>query len=281
LNRLRVLVAFALLGSPVTVRAADKDVIAAQIAGRVVFIPVMLNGRGPYQFIVDTGATETIVTPPTAAAAGITPIPYPGAQKKGRIDRIAAGSAALTNLTVFLFDPPQALSLRLDEGIDYGGILGYTFLSRFVTTLDYPRRTVRFQPLAAPASTNGVTVPFQVVDHLVHVRGRVNDFGPLTFLFDTGSAEVLLNPTIAARLKIQGVPVPTVPGARFATLDRVSVGPAVVTGIDAIIHRPPGERIAGTTYDGIVGYPFLSRHVVTIRYDKSTILLQPQVPARP
>jgi predicted aspartyl protease len=274
------LAAAALLLQAAACQAAAADTIPAQIAGREVFVPVLVNGRGPYQFIVDTGATETIVTPSTAKDAGVATIPYPGVQKKGRVDRIAAGTAGLTNLNVFLFDPPQALSLRLDEGINYGGILGYTFLSRFETTIDYPRRTVRFRPLASAASTNGFAVPFLLVDRLVHVRGRVNDSGPFTFLFDTGSAEVLLTPPAADRLKIQGTPLPSYPGARLATLGSVAVGGAMVPQIDAIIHRPPGERIAGTTYDGIVGYPFLSRHTVTIRYDKSLIFLEPDASLR-
>jgi hypothetical protein len=272
---------FGLLLAAATRCAAASDEIVAQIVGRVVFVPVLVNGCGPFPFIVDTGATETIVTPPTAKAAGVAITPYPGEQKKGRINRIAAGTAALTHLNVFVFDPPQALSLRLNEGINYGGILGYTFLSRFGTTIDYPRHCVRFRPLTTPVSTNGVRVPFQVVDHLVHVRGAVNRSGPLTFLFDTGSAEVLLNPPVAERLKIRGTPIPNIAGARFATLDQVTVSSATVSAIDAIIHRPPGERIAGTTYDGIVGYPFLARYIVTIRYDKQFILLESPPAVRP
>ena len=245
----------------------------------MVFVPVRLNGRGPFQFIVDTGATETIVTPVTARAAGIVIQPYPGLQKKGFVGSLVTGRATVTNLEVYIFDPPQALSLRLDEGINYGGILGYTFLRRFVTTIDYPRHVVCFQLPAAgnasPAASGEFTIPFRLVERLIHVNGRVNRGGPLTFLLDTGSAEALLVPPIAEQLKLNSTPLPSYPGARLTTLDQLSVGDATVSQMSAIIHRPPGERISGATYDGIVGYPFLSTFVVTIRYDKATIGLKP------
>ena len=279
LRRALLLACAFLLSVATSLAAADPDEVAAQIAGRVVFVPMRLNGHGPFQFIVDTGATETIVTPSTAATAGIATIPYPGVQKKGVVSSLAVGRASVTNLPVFLFDPPQALSLRLDEGINYGGILGYTFLSRFVTTIDYSRRMVRFQlpsAVADPkASATGFTVPFRLVDRLIHVSGKVNRTGPVTFLWDTGSAEVVIVPPMAAQLKLKSVPLSSCPGAGLAMLDQVAIGDATASQLSAIIYRPPGERIAGTSYDGIVGYPFLSGFVVTIRYDKSSIHLLP------
>ena len=270
---------FALSLSTANLLAANPDEITAQIAGHVVFVPVFLNGHGPFQFIVDTGATETIVTPPAAKAAGITVLPYPGPQKKGLVGSIAAGNISVTNLPIFIFDPPQALSLRLDEGINYGGILGYTFLKRFVTTIDYRRHVVCFRQPAnvteSPVTNGSITIPFRLVDSLIHVHGKINPSVPMTFLLDTGSAEVLLAPPIAESLHLTSTPLPSYPGARLTTLEHLSVGDATASQVSAIIHRPPGERITGTTYDGIVGYPFLSNFVVTIRYDKATIQLMP------
>ena len=257
--------------------ANNPDELQARIAGQVVFVPVLLNGRGPYPFIVDTGATETIVTPATAKAAGMPILSSPGAQKKGVAGTLMAGHAGLTNLPVFVFDPPQALSLRLDEGINYGGILGYTFLSRFVTTIDYPHHIVRFQAAAGTPSPapGAITIPFRLVDHLIHVSGSVNRSAPLTFLLDTGSAELLLTPQAAEPLQLQSSPLPSFPGARLARISQINLGSASVTQVDAIIHQLPGARVAGTTCDGIVGYPFLSNFAVSIRYDRATISLDP------
>ena len=40
--------------------------------GRVV-VPVTINGRGPFRFIVDTGASHSTISPTTASALGLTP----------------------------------------------------------------------------------------------------------------------------------------------------------------------------------------------------------------
>ena len=255
---------------------AVSEEIAAQFAGRVIFVPVRLNGHGPFSFVLDTGATETVLTPSTATATGAKIKAGPGAQKKSMVESLFVGSVGITNLPVFVFDPPQALSLRLDEGIDYGGILGYTFLSHFVTTIDYTRRVVRFDPPSPrprPEATDSFTIPFRLVDRLIHVSATLNQRRKATLLLDTGSAETLITPVLAESLNLPTTPLPSYPGARFATLDQVALGDATVNRISAIVHAVPGERGA-TSYEGILGYPFLSQFVVTVRYDNQTIRLK-------
>jgi predicted aspartyl protease len=259
-----------------SLNAAPGD-IPARIAGRVIFVPVRLNDHGPYSFVLDTGATDTVLTPATASAAGARTKLAIGSQKKGSVDRLLVGPVGVTNLPVFVFDPPQALSLRLDEGIDYGGILGYTFLSRFATTIDYARRVVRLDPPVArkrPESPGACIVPFRLVDRLIHVSVTLNQRRKATLLLDTGSAETLLTPALAESMNLPTTPFPSYPGARLATLDQVAMGDATVSRISAIVHAIPGER-GPTSYDGILGYPFLSQFVVTIRYDNQTIRLVP------
>ena len=45
------------------------------IFGPMILVNGSINGKGPYQFIVDTGATETVITPPTAQALKISSVP--------------------------------------------------------------------------------------------------------------------------------------------------------------------------------------------------------------
>src|SRR5579859_2513690 len=44
--------------------------------GRVV-VPVMINGQGPFRFVVDTGASHSTISPKAASALGLTPAPVP------------------------------------------------------------------------------------------------------------------------------------------------------------------------------------------------------------
>lgn len=258
--------------------------IPIEIAGQVILVKTTVNGRGPFTFILDTGATETVVTPPTARRVGIAGAAEAGAVGHGTAKVVAVGDVAVSDLPVLVVDPPQALSLRLDKGINYGGILGYTFLSPQITTIDYRRLTVSFVPAASASAwksppapvTEAIEIPFVIREHLIHVTGFVNGRGPLTFLFDTGSAEVLLLPKARDALGLAASD-PRADGVRFTTLQRVKLGGAEVLNVPAIVQRPPQEAVAlGLTYDGILGYPFLSHFRVTINYNARLITLVPQ-----
>ena len=251
-----------------------------ELAGQVIIVKTTVNGRGPFPFILDTGATETVVTPPTARRVGIAGIAEPGTVGHGTAKTIAVGDVSVSDVPVLVVDPPQALSLRLDKGINYGGILGYTFLSPQITTIDYRRQRVSFMPAGSvstrksPAVAGAIEIPFIVREHLIHVTAFVNGRGPLTFLFDTGSAEVLLLPKAREALGLAASD-PRSDGVRFATLERVKVGGAEVRKVPAIVQRPPQEGALGLTYDGILGHPFLSHFRVTINYNARLITLEP------
>jgi predicted aspartyl protease len=232
---------------------------------------------------VDTAATETVITPPTARELGIKVRKVPTGHGKASLESLAAGNARVGKLEVFVFDPPQALSLRLDHGVDYRGLFGYTFLSRFVTTLDYRNSRMRLTPLsrvpgprAAPAGSHAAA--FTVKDRLIHAQGTINGRGPVTFLVDTGSAEVLVYPRTASALGLLVTPRTGPRGPGFARLDSVSLAGAVVKNVPAVVHTPPGERDYRASYHAILGYPFLSHFTVTLNYRDRRLLLTPAPP---
>ncbi len=247
---------------------------------RVLFVSGRVNGRGPFTFIVDTGATETVITPRTARELGVRTSPVSPRQKTGVVRSISVGGATLRDFRVFVFDPPQAVQLRLDKGINYHGILGYTFLSYFITTIDYRAARMTLVPVHSRGKDDLVSakatarVPFELVDRLIHVKAGVNGAATLPFLVDTGSAEVLLMPRVAAKIGVRGTALPKHPGARLARLDRVAVGGAQVQNVPAVVHALPHDT--RPTYAGILGTPFLSQFTVTFNYRDRVLLLKAQ-----
>jgi len=230
---------------------------------------------------VDTGATETVITPRTARELGVRTSPVSPRQKTGVVRSISVGNATLRDFRVYVFDPPQAVQLRLDKGINYHGILGYTFLSYFIATIDYRAARMVLVPVhsrgkdgfvATDATARVTRVPFKLTNRLIHVKAGVNGAAELPFLVDTGSAEVLLMPRAAAKLGIRGNVLPKHPGARLARLDSVAVGRAQVENVPAVVHMLP--RDTRPTYAGILGTPFLSRFTVTFNYRDRVLLLK-------
>jgi predicted aspartyl protease len=110
----------------------------------LVMVPVVVNGRGPFAFAVDTGASATVLSPGLADTLGIgrgesAAMTGAGGMLQatvGRVTSLAIGGAALDDLTVvvsdFLGPIGQAVGTRVD------GVVGYNFLREFKVTIDYP-----------------------------------------------------------------------------------------------------------------------------------------------
>jgi predicted aspartyl protease len=113
-------------------------------------IPVRINGEGPYDFVLDTGATLTCVDSALAEeldlpeARGIgavaTGIGGGGATTIVRIESLTVGDATAGELTACLLDLEQFRA----AGIEIQGLLGLNFLRSFTVTLDFERRVARF-----------------------------------------------------------------------------------------------------------------------------------------
>ena len=104
--------------------------------GRIV-VPVMVNGTGPYLFVLDTGATSTVLTPQLVATLGLQSasgdVTMNGATgsaivSSALVERIAAGDVVLEN---------QQLPVANDlvSGVD--GVLGVDALGAKRVMVDF------------------------------------------------------------------------------------------------------------------------------------------------
>lgn len=111
----------------------------------VVLVPVLVNGRGPYQFALDTGAGQTVVSSELAEEVALEKGEKREALGAGgkvtvslsKVNSIAVGCAGLEDLPVVVTDLSV---LRLAIGARLDGILGYNYLSNFKVTIDYSKR---------------------------------------------------------------------------------------------------------------------------------------------
>ena len=108
----------------------------------LVLVNVRVNGKGPYTFFVDTGATITVVGAPLARALHLplieTPVRALGAG--GRFDArasyaaIALGEVRQGRVLVGVVDLAQ---IRGAVG-PVDGVIGYNFLRSYRVVIDYP-----------------------------------------------------------------------------------------------------------------------------------------------
>jgi hypothetical protein len=120
-------------------------------ANSLVVVPVTINGSGPYRFILDTGASNTLLS---AAIADTLRIPKQGDATlliaSGRlpvtirtVSVLNVGAAHLDNIEVTVADFALLKTLNVE------GVLGADYLRRFKVSIDYNNQTVDLEPASA------------------------------------------------------------------------------------------------------------------------------------
>jgi predicted aspartyl protease len=163
--------------------------------GRVV-VQATVNGKGPFRFVVDTGATHSTITPDLARALGLTPAEVPTIVLNGitgttrvsavTLDKLQTGDLSIDGLLVPVVWAP------IMAGAD--GIFGAAGLTEKSLSVDFQRNRVEISggvqaavraealKLHATRMTHGLMVlPMQV--------GAV----PTLAVIDTGSERTLGN----------------------------------------------------------------------------------------
>jgi len=115
-------------------------------------VRVRINGKGPFSFLVDSGAPALYVGTETAAKVGLKPV-------KGKfwtvVDRLdLEGGARLLGMKARVEDPFQLVGMNALglPGASIDGILGFTILARFRLEIDPTRDSMTWTRLNyAPA----------------------------------------------------------------------------------------------------------------------------------
>ena len=222
--------------------------------GGAVVVPVFLEGKGPYPFRLDTGASGTVVTKEVAGAVGVRPVARTivvtpvGEETRtvGRIGSVRAGEAVANGVLA-------TLAPGLPGGV--AGILGQDFLSRFDCTIDYRRREISWDRDAAAAE--GVRVPLHPYEGIFLVdvvqRGTAARFVP-----DSGAGALVVfegaGPGLTAEREAEEAELATLSGRRVRVALRrlrgLSIGPlALREQVAAFVPRDEGHAGGG---DGLL-----------------------------
>ena len=247
----------------------------------LIFTQVSINGRGPYNFAVDTGATQTVISEKLIAEMGLQPITSTvvyGIGGAGKVDtklygvnEIAVGDVKIKNIPVGTFNDPLVSQLA-------DGILGTAALSDFIITVNYPASQLELSRKRLPATAAAEILPAWYFSNLLLVPLNVNGKQG-NFIVDTGAVTTVLSHNMAAQLGIN----PNTPGAK------IDLGIAGVGGFEGIVLKVPNvtfktakntetfpqvvaidltqiSKMIGTEVGGVAGYDFFSEYKVTLDY---------------
>ncbi len=122
----------------------------------LILVPATVNGQGPFQFALDTGASRTMLSIELARKLAIettddSPVTGGGGQIKilaGKVSSLAVGGAGLRDHAIGAGEFLNMLSKAVGAQLD--GIIGYNFLNQFKVTINYARSRLELVPAVFP-----------------------------------------------------------------------------------------------------------------------------------
>jgi predicted aspartyl protease len=258
----------------------------------LILLPVQVNGQGPFEFILDTGAGTSLLSSDLAKQLEVKVLGSKEGHSAGgkvsvslaKVGSLAVGEAKLDDVDVGIVDLSH-IGKTIGAKID--GDLGYNYLKHFRVTIDYracqihfddPKRIENFgrtaqtqiaMRLASPAK------PLILVD--VHANGR----GPFQFAIDTGTSTTAITPELAKELGVASSPVgPATTGGTHVNvtagaLKSFQVGGAKIDNMSVVVADffAMLSQAIGAKLDGIIGYNFLRNYKVAFDYPNETLSL--------
>ena len=257
--------------------------VPVRLLGDKVLLRAKVNGANQ-EFVLDTGAEQTVISRELARRSGVAPITYTESAgvgdvgfrglQIGRIDLLQIGQMKVRNVPALIKNPPlgglpgrepesfSPLALGLSMRIDYGQRL-----------LTMSRKL--------PAAAYATELPLRM-HRLATVRGTVNGSLPASFVVDTGGEVISIsgatadlmsppNPYRRIPLKVYGTSgwdkeaflMP------FVDLEFNSIHFSRIPVVVLNLRAP--SALLGYQLGGIVGHKFLSKYRVTVDLDRSIL----------
>ena len=258
-----------------------------RLVNEKVIIRAKVNEGSFQDFVVDTGAENTILSGPTAQRLGVTPVTYTLSAGVGdvglrglqlaRINTLELGPLKLRNIPCMIKDPPlRNLPVKESESLSPLS-LGFSMI------IDYKTQKITFGKKLVPEQYD-FALPLRM-HRLAMVRGLVDGTQPANFVVDTGGEVISISQTTAGLLHKPPM------GRRIALKVYGTSGwdpdaflmPGVDLLFDTIVYKNfpvvvlnlnAPSALLGFELGGIVGHKFLSKYRVGIDLERSVLRLK-------
>jgi predicted aspartyl protease len=285
--------------------AMDAEIVEVtfELIHNQIVVPVRIMDRGPFNMLLDTGVTPSVMDRSTAIRIGLSVAPQSSGEASGvgsntvqlynvALTRLEVGALRIDTLEAVAVDL-SPLAERMGRAVD--GILGYSFLKHRIVQIDYPGRRLRILTRGPvnelfEGSRERHTLPLDLVPGDIipriaelHVNGAV-----VPVSLDTGSSLTLelyasaIQP-LGLEALVKDAEATRVTGARGnanmtrATLDSMALGPFMKSRPEVIFN--PKWQVKEKRL-GNVGNGFLKDFVVTLDYPGRQITIEAPVPER-
>jgi predicted aspartyl protease len=262
------------------------------IDNRIV-INVRLNGKGPFRFIFDSGASA-VVAPEVVRALGlkIENLQTGGGGVGEQL--VERGEANISEIQVGDIQLPAeefGVISFADTKYVFGanrieGIIGFPLFKRLVVQVDYERKLLTFtQPSQFAYTGQGTIVPIDFDRHLPLVKGEL-DGVPGIFVIDTGarSSLILYGPFVERnnlrtkyKASFEGITGWGIGGPVRSQLARVKVlklGAITVENLIARLSLQKSGALTSASRAALVGPDVLKQFTTTFDYSRRRLIFE-------
>ena len=271
-----------------------------QLIKNLIVIPVYINDKGPFNFILDTGVSPLLITDPsildTLDFSQLRPMKISGlgqgemieAYSSNTID-VSVGASRMDNVPTAILKS-DIFNLSNFLGIHVHGLIGYYFLNSFVVHVDYFSHTMKFYRHELKRKIKGFAVPMEMILnkpylHLSVMAPNVGLFNA-RLLMDSGASFALSLESLAG----QKFPLPDsnitanlgmgfggLISGHIGRVHNLSIGR--VTLSDVLTNYPDyadgAAKVMSTGRNGSIGAELLRRFHITYDYRNSVVYLKP------
>lgn len=258
-----------------------------------IMVNVMVNGKGPYSFVFDTGGSRSnTITPEVAKELSLRLKPGPAASGAGsgkqeshltHVESYAVGNLVAQEQAMTVIDMSAIKRAFAFPRLD--GIIGFDVLKKSVTCIDYEKQVLTFKESGGDCFTASekTVIPIRIDHDSPMIRGSVN--GIVTeFFVDTGDrsafsifqkfskASGLENKFVGRPEVISGHGIGGPIPAKIATFEEITMGSNVK--IKNVVSRLPltsGGFFAKSALGGSIGNEILRRFNIVLDYSKQEL----------
>jgi hypothetical protein len=255
-----------------------------------------INDSAPLWFILDTGASITVINKDRAAQLGL---PLLGDLEIGT-SGASTGFSVIKDVSLALpgaeviNQRAGAISLGIFEaglGLRIGGVLGFDFISRFVMEIDFEAETINLHnPATYRYKGNGKIIPFTLEGGRPFIQASISVPGGRLlegrFEIDSGDTKSIYLNTPFVREHNLATVSQKVAGSKGTStnyinslsvngrLDKLVLGPFAVSDVPVGLSLGESGFVANPDYAGLIGNAILNRFRVIFDYSHKQLILE-------
>lgn len=274
-------------------RAVERP---ARLINNLVVLEVRVNDGRPMSFVLDTGASTSVIDSTVAAREGLAAGPSEQATTGGGKVEASSIAGARVSIGPLVWNPlPLAAidlaGLRAGLGHPVDGILGFDVFARHVVEIDYVASVVRFHPPDAWSPPDDTfEVPLRMVNQIPLIDVRVRSVAGIQQIarleFDTGQTGAMTltreyvdrERLVADTQPKQSITAGAILAGRVpafvARLDSIAIGRTRLAAPIATITPAEAAGVEGDAV-GLLGGEVLRRFDLWVDYARSRALLRP------